>query len=439
MPHLFIRPGCTGSPGSRLEIEVHFPRTPGRIAAPLMIAAALAVATACSSSSTSDSTPSAEPIAGSPNKAAGTPVTIGFISEGKSPAIDNTDEIKGARAAVAYANDYLGGLGGHPITLKVCESLGQPATATDCANQMVAADVAAVVEGVEGQIDATIAPLAAAKIPLVTHTASTQAALQTPGVFMLLNGLSYFGTPAAQAKADGVKKADLVVIGVPAAEGPARQIGALLYGNAGVGLNVTAVPPGTADMTPQIAAADGEHPDLYTVVGNDTFCTSALKAIKTVDPSVKTTIIDRCITPGGASAIPGGYQDINVVTTTDLSKDRPDGKLFASVLGKYGDGAKFGSTAAFGYSPMLGMVDALNAAKISEPTPATVTSTLQSAPATEYPLSGGVMFQCNGKQIALSPNICSTDGIMATADKAGTLSNYRRVAADAKLYSMPGR
>ena len=118
-------------------------------------------------SPTSNSTPSAGPIPGSPHKATGTPVTLGFISEGKSSAIDNTDEIKGARAAVAYANDYLGGLGGHPITLKVCESLGQPATATDCANQMVAANVAAVVEGVEGQIDATIAPLAAAKIPFV--------------------------------------------------------------------------------------------------------------------------------------------------------------------------------------------------------------------------------------------------------------------------------
>ncbi|WP_330255151.1 ABC transporter substrate-binding protein [Nocardia sp. NBC_00565] len=382
-------------------------------------------------SSTSEST------LGTPNKATGAPIDIGFISEGKAAAIDNTDEIKAAKAAAAYANDYLGGLGGRPIKIKVCETLAQPATAKDCANQMVAANVAAVFEGVSGEVDQTIEVLAPAKIPIIMHTASTQAALATPGVFMMFNGLSYFGAPAAAAKTDGATKTAMVVIGVPAAEGPARQIGALLYGNAGVALNVVAVPPGTADPTPQITAADAAG--RYHVLGNDTFCTSALKAIKTIDPNAKITIIDRCISPGTGKAIPGGYKGLSVVATTDLATDTADGKLFAAVLDKYGDGAKFGATAAFGYAPMLGAINALNTAKPAELTPAAIQTALQSAAPTQYPLSGGIMFQCNGKQIGLSPNICSADGIMATAATDGALTDYRRIPADANLYSMPGR
>ncbi|MEV0766798.1 ABC transporter substrate-binding protein [Nocardia salmonicida] len=420
---------------------MHLRRRGWRLTATSALLSGVLVAAATGCGSNDETAPSvssaSEATLGTPNKATGDPITIGFISEGKAAAIDNTDEIKAAEAAAAYANNYLGGLGGRPVQIKACETLAQPAKAKDCANQMVAANVAAVVEGVSGEVDQTIEVLAPAKIPIIMHTASTQTALVTPGVFMMFNGLSYFGAPASAAKAAGATKTAMVVIGVPAAEGPARQVGALLYGNSGVKVNVVAVPPGTADMTPQITAADAG--DRFHVMGNDTFCTSALKAIKTVEPDAKITIIDRCISLGSGKAIPGGYQGLDVVASTDLATDTPDGKLFTAVLDKFGDGAKFGATAAFGYAPMLGAINALNAAKLAEFTPAAITAALQSAAPTQYPLSGGIMFQCNGKQIAMSPNVCSADGIMATASADGTLSDYRRIPADPSLYTMPAR
>ena len=406
------------------------------LAATLLTGALTASLVGCSSD---DGGSAAEPSAneaalGTPNKATGTPVTIGFISEGKSQTIDTTDEIRGAKAAAAYANDYLGGIGGHRIEVKSCEALAQPAVATDCANQMVQAKVAAVVGPTPGELDSLVDVLSPAGVPLIVHSGTTQKGLSSPGVFSLTNGTAYFAIAATTAKDKGYKKTVAVSIGVPAALGPTKQVGGLIFGNAGVGYTVVGIPPGTADMTPQISSADADN---YFVLGNDSFCTSAFKAIKTTKPDAPVFAIDRCISIGGGSSIPNGYNGINVATALNLSPDAPDSKLYSAVLAKYGDGAKFGALSSAGYAPMLGMIKALNANKVTDPNQQTVMVGMKTAPPTEYPLTNGIMFQCNGKQIPISANICSADGIVAKANKDGELSDYKQVTIDPKLYATP--
>lgn len=397
---------------------------------------------ACSSDdgSSSSTEPSAnESALGTANKATGTPVTIGFISDGKSQFSDNSDEIAGAKAAAEYANNYLGGINGHPINFKICETRLVPSAGTDCANQMVAAKAAAVVEGTASATDATVDPLAAAKIPLILHTASSQKTLTTPGVYSLFSGVSTFGVAAKQAKDAGATKASIIVIGVPAAEAAAQQIGKLVYGNAGIGVDVVAIPPGTADATPQITAANQKKPGAYLVLGNEEFCTSALKPLRTINPNAKITITDRCIGPAGAKSIPNGYKGIGVTTSGDLDRNSEDAKIFDAALAKYGDGGQFNAASGFGWAPTLALVEMLNNKKVTDVTPANVLTAIQTAPALPYPLGGGVTFQCNGQQVALSPFICGSDGVIATAAQDGSLTDFTKVDLDPTLFKIPGR
>ncbi|ASR03229.1 ABC transporter substrate-binding protein [Gordonia rubripertincta] len=416
-------------------------RTGRRLLATTLLSAALTAGMVACSSSDDGGDSAAEPsvnesVLGTPNKATGTPVTIGFVSEGKSPTIDTSDEIRGAQAAAAYANEYLGGIGGHPIQFKPCEALAQPAVATDCANQMVQAGAAAVVGPTPGELDNLVDVLSPAGVPLVVHSGTTPKGLNTPGVFSLSNGTAYFAITATSAKDEGLKDTLAVSIGVPGAEGPTRAVGGMVWGNAGVGYDVVGIPPGTADMTPQISAA-GADADNFFVLGNDSFCTSAFKAIKTTKPNTPIFAIDRCISIGGGSSIPNGYKDINVTAALNLSPDAADSQLYSAILAKYGDGAKFGQLSSAGYAPMLGMIKALNAAKVTDPTKETVMEGLKTAPPTEYPLTDGIIFQCNGKQIPISPNICSADGILAKANENGELTNYKKVTIDPSLYAKP--
>lgn len=380
-----------------------------------------------------------ESVLGTPNKATGSPVTIGFISEGKAAAYDNTEEIRAAQVAVSYINDYLGGINGHPITLKTCEAQGNPASATDCANQMVTAGVPAVIEGALGTVDQTVDVLTKANIPLVMHFTSSPKTMTTPGVYGLMNGMaSIFGTPALLAKKEEIKQAAMVSIDVPAAISAANQLGKLTFGNAGAKAEVVAIPPGTPDPTPQITAANKNKPGMYSVLGTPDFCTPVFKSVRSIAPDAEIVAIDRCVQPGAGESIPGGYEGIKVGTTVNLDPATEDVKLLTAALDKYSDSTEVSSNTGYGWAPVLAFARAMNAAKVTDLTPQTVTDGLKSAPAQEYPLTNGITFQCNGKAFPLSPNVCSSAGIVATANENGDLSNYE-ILDDPSLFVPPNR
>jgi branched-chain amino acid transport system substrate-binding protein len=329
-------------------------------------------------------------------------------------------------AAVAYANDYLGGINGHVIQVKQCSTLDTPAGSTACANQMIQAHVSAAIQA-SGD-DTTIKALNKAGILDFMNVGASPVALGTPTAYSMANPLAVYGVPAAYAQQIGAKNAALLVIDVPGASGPASTLGPLFFKNAGVGLKVVIIPEGTADMTPQVQTTLSASPKLYYVLGDPTFCTSAIKAIKTLAPTAQISMYYTCISPN-ATGIPGGYAGIKTVATQVLSPGDTENQLFRAIQAKYN-----GSTAAIatsGYAPMLGLIRALGAAKLTDTSASGVLAALKAAPAVPLPLGGGATFQCNGKAVSLSPFICSAAGTIADTAASGTLSNFKAIGSAA--------
>src|SRR5215467_4112706 len=54
---------------------------------------------------------------GTKDPAKGATVKVGVITNGKTPTIDNSQEIPVAQATAQWINDYHAGLGGHPIQI----------------------------------------------------------------------------------------------------------------------------------------------------------------------------------------------------------------------------------------------------------------------------------------------------------------------------------
>ena len=114
-------------------------------ARPVAVVAALAacglMAAACSSSggSGSSSASSAAPSSagtqsasttanlGTAHPATGSPVVFGLLNLLSGP-VTFPEVSEAEQAAAAYANQYLGGIGGHPIKIVTCATDGQPAT-----------------------------------------------------------------------------------------------------------------------------------------------------------------------------------------------------------------------------------------------------------------------------------------------------------------------
>ncbi len=361
---------------------------------------------------------------GKPNKASGTPITVGLISDGKTTTVDNTNEVEAAQAAVSYANNYLGGIGGKPIKLKVCTDKGTPSGATDCATQMVDAKVPAVIVSVSGQMGSIYEGLKGSGIPLIAGSSNDQPVLLSSDAFVLQDGLGYsIAGPALVAKNAGIDKAAILVTDVPAASGPIAAIGGTIYKNAGVALDVVAVPPGTADMTPQVQAALSKNPGQFSIVGDPTFCTSAIKAIKTVGFKGNVVVIPQCIDASSAKAIPGGFTGATVVTPLTNDPKSSDYQKYLAVMKKYAPGASTGGVAPGGYSTTLGFITGM-AGNTGDVTAANVESTMKAMAATPLPLGEGINFQCNSP-ITFIPNLCSTQVLQGKLNAKGTMTSSK--------------
>jgi branched-chain amino acid transport system substrate-binding protein len=126
---------------------------------------------------------------GTPHRATGSPVTLGMISDGGSGTVGTAPLVEqGAKAAVAYQNEYGDGLEGHKIGLYICENQETPAGGQACANDMVQHGVAAVIEPFTGQGQTEVPTVVTAGIPYITMSGGSTAELTTPGAFALQGG-----------------------------------------------------------------------------------------------------------------------------------------------------------------------------------------------------------------------------------------------------------
>jgi branched-chain amino acid transport system substrate-binding protein len=384
------------------------------------------VITACGSSSKSTTgTNSSSSTGGSssgalgPSKpATGSPVKVGFISDGKSQTIDNSSEIPAAEATAKYINEHLGGLAGHTLQLDTCQTMSTPSGATDCANQMINDKVAAVLVPVSGQSANIFKGVSAGNLPYVEHEAADQSIILGKNSYVLTNSLSNFVGPAKFAQNAGSKRAAVVGIDVPGVTQPLKQIGSVFYKNAGVTLDIVPVPPGTPDMTPQIQTELSKNPDQIQVIGDAAFCTSALKAMKTLAFSKTTIVISQCVSPTSAQGISGGYAGMKEITVTSSGAADPDVKLFNDVMKAYAPSTGIQEITPGAFGTVLAFQRAMSGLT-GDVTPASVESTFASMPSQPLPLGAGNTFQCNGKQISFAPAICSTGVLVTTLDTSG--------------------
>jgi branched-chain amino acid transport system substrate-binding protein len=394
----------------------------GLVAAGVVAAACSSSTKTSSSSSTTTGGPAANSVLGTPKAATGTPVKIGFITEGKQQAIDNSSELPAAQAAAKYANAYLGGIGGHPIELDICDDKQTPSGTTDCDNQMITDKVPIVLNNVTGNGDPLIKNIAAAGIPLMAYQSSVASIITSPDAYVLTNGTgAVFAGPAKIAQNQGAKRGAVFVIDVPAASGPVKQLYPTIWKNAGIpSIDVVPIAPGTADMTPQVQAELGKSPDLVQVLGDVTFCSSALKALKTLAYPKTIVVIAQCITSTSAEGIPGGYAGMKETTVYSTDPSDAENKLYKAAMAQYSAGTDpyANGVTSGGWAVTLGLVRGL-ATLTGDVTTANVKSTLAAMPQTPLPLAPNIMFQCTGKQIAITPAVCSTGALEATLNQQG--------------------
>ena len=378
--------------------------------------------------------PADDPL-GTPTAATGDPVKIGLITESGGEAISSQSQLTetGAQIAVDYVNEYRGGLAGQPIELVICGNKASASGASDCANQMVEQDVAAVVWPFTGFGPQQVPIITGAGIPIIAVSGSSTEELTTPGVFIITGG--YVGTLGAYAQhsADNtVEKFSMITIDVPSATQAAEGIGSMVFGNAGVDYSVVKVAPGTPDMTAQVQAAISDGATALGVTGDVTFCTSFFQAYQALALDVPKYIIQPCVDPTVIDSL-SDVLDGSILATTVATDEDTD--VYAAMVDKYGDGT-VDPNPAINAGVSSGVATIMNLSNLMDGVAGPITAAVatdQAKTAIDTPmwLSGGLTFTCNGTAIPILPNLCSAQFQIGTVDATGAVSGLEPVDASA--------
>ncbi len=372
---------------------------------------------------------SSDSVLGTKTPAKGTPVKIGFITDGKGSATDNSIETPVTEAAVKWINQYRNGIGGHPIELDTCVTGGDPSKSVDCANQMLQDDVAAVVVGSNQFTLNSWTPLHAAGIPLfAAGIGNPTLVADTASTFSFGAGSTAFqNLITGAAKDQKTKKVSAVVIDVPAA----TQILAdtTPYEKAGLDFKMTPVALGTADMTPQMQKIVTENPKgVVFVLGNDTFCISAFNGLRAAGFKGQVVAIPSCLSDATRTAVPAEFLKgikISAAVPIDTPKD-PSMKQYFAVLDKFGasDVDKTRTTGASMFQGITGLNVATQNLK-GEATPAAIIAATKAMPWSVLPASGGLHIRCDGKAAPSSPASCTNAVLLATLNAQGKATSYK--------------
>jgi branched-chain amino acid transport system substrate-binding protein len=371
-------------------------------------------------------------VLGPEDVASGEPIKVGMVSDGATQAFDNTDELRAAQAAAEYYNNHQAGIGGRPIEVVTCETGADPAGATDCANQLVEAEVVAVALSQSAVADSVWEPLHAAGIPTLFFQTSTEDMLaDTEDSFVMVNPLAtLYGTPIAAAEAEETDKIAFVLIDVPQALASFESGAAdAILENAGLEYELVKAPPGTADMTVQMQQVVDSDAGVVQIVGNDAFCIAAIQGLNAVGYDGAITSISQCITDATREALPGQLEGISITSTMALgAADDPAYQLYLAVIDAYGEDLDDVENAAAmgGYTVMSSLALALQGVS-GDVTPAAAATTIKAMAESDFPGADGLTFQCGGTAFEPQPAVCSNGSLRATLDADGFPASYEAV------------
>jgi len=401
----------------------------GVSAAVTLLAACGSSGTSSSGASSSASAAAATSVLGAPHAAKGSAVNVGLISDGGSGAVGTAPLVEqGAKMAVAYANAYKDGLGGHPINLIICENQETPAGGQACANQMVQDKVVAVVLPFTGQGATEVPTVTKAGIPYITLSGASNQELMTPGAYDLTGGFpATLGAFALSAKAHGYTKFAMLVSNVPAAIQGAQLLGSLVFANAGVGYKVIPVNPGTADVTPQLEAAVSWGATAIGLTGDVTLCSSFLKGYQSLSLTQPKYVLATCLDPSIFSTLGSELGGSYIATTSNATS--ADDAQYAAITKKFAPSVSgnpnVSAGQASGLEPVLALLNIMQDYKGKSVTSAAIKAQLALPTPYTIPLSGGITFVCNGDAIPLLPSVCSATTDVGTVSSTGVISGLQ--------------
>ena len=297
------------------------------------------------------------------------PVTIGWVNQQGGP-LGFPTATEGAEAAVAYVNEHLGGIGGHPLALHTCFIADAEAEGNACGLELVNDDeVKTVLYGTLIAGNQSFQAVNKGQKPVLMANSISPIDTAADNVYTYNgNPSSIFGGLASYA--DEVVKAKSVSVIYPQDAQSTAGVGILKQALDSVGIEMKAVgfDPSTTNLTGAAVAAGVQDADLVIpLVSAPPACIAAAKALDSLAvtaPVVSTGSF--CFTGAVAQGLGGEaplWQQLSTQTNV-ADRSLPDVQTYldASTEGKISQEAQGSSDAALAWGLVLTAVRLLNEA-----------------------------------------------------------------------------
>lgn len=361
---------------------------------------------------------------GEPDPASGEPVKVGFVADGATAAIDNSDAFDIAEAMTSYLNEYRGGIGGRPIELLTCDSGAEPSKSADCATEMVQDDVEVVVIPSSAALTSTWRPLHEAGIPtFILSTTDKEVLADTENTFALTSpSASLIELPISVAKANDAEKVVGVVVDVPAATAIYESSGEELFGEADLDFELVRIPLGQPDLTPQMSDIAEQENVAVHIVGTDTMDIAALQGLFAAGFDGPISCLG-CDADSVRTALGEKLEGITVVAqaaASGVGGDTSDADLYRAIVEEYAPGVDEPNkqVSVYTFQAFSALRDGLEALE-GEVTSESIIEALRAMPSTDFPMFGNGQYRCNGKAAPLYPAACANVAVIAELDETG--------------------
>jgi branched-chain amino acid transport system substrate-binding protein len=355
-----------------------------------------------------------------PAAATGEPIVLGMVNQENTPFGSFPELSAAARAAAAFVNDQLGGVGGRPIEIDVCNTEFSPEGSTACAQRFVQEGVPAVLGGIDVFGNA-VDVLADNGIPYVGGIPVSTSSVTAATSFQWSGGTWGAAIAFADHAAEEVGAQRVAIVYGdfgPIADG--ARYGEETLQRLGVD-DVVLVPyPITAtDLSSPIQAALAAEPDALVFLVADTGCAAAFDAVAAAGVDVPAYYTGACaatriLDAEGPEKTDGAIFNVE----GPVNRDDPDADtvLYTAVVEHYDpelEPAGAGTVTFRSFMTLYAVLAGIDAGG-GELTPEAIVEAIRGQ--VDAPSFMGHDYTCDGDQLAGLPALCSPQQILVRAE-----------------------
>ena len=349
--------------------------------------------------------------------ATGTPIVFGYVNDDSGAAAAFPDETGGTKATVAYINNYMNGINGHPIEVNYCSTDGTPASASSCATQVLQHNPVAIIGGADLATSASVPLFAQAGKPYIGGVAFAGPENTSSLSFQFNGGDTGDWAVMAMYSVQTLKAKKIAIIypengvAITAAE-LAKEVAV------NMGLKAADIPligqSATApDSTPAMAAANRGRPDVIIGITTGTQCLSLAQAHQELGIQAPLILPGGCMSSqqikDGGSAYEGVLSESGAAPNSPQWADNPQIKTFLKALELYSPKTPSTGFATQAFQTVMDIRQTLMTIKDPITTEAIVNAFKNTTNGTNWI---GPNYNCKNPPIKVVPALCTIAGEM---------------------------